>query len=216
MINIEQQEKLFLAIGRELKKKLIVYAVGGTAMMFHSLKESTLDVDLVFENEKDRQNFRKASEALGYKEFNAFTVYGEKNNAPEMLTLGKERLDLFLDRVIKFVFSENMKQRAKQTHQFENLIIKISNPHDLILMKCATDRVKDKDDVMSILQNVRITFDLVIDEAQHQIELGNKTASFELGCFLEEIHRINNKLVPIEVLEKLFELVKEQAKAHKK
>ncbi len=217
MINVEQQEKLFLAIGRELKKKIIVYAVGGTAMMFHGLKEATLDVDLVFENEKDRKVFRIASEVLGYKEFNNKIIYGEKNNAPQMLTLGKERLDLFLSKVIKFTFSENMKRRAKQTHEFgNNLLIKIADPHDLILMKCATDRVKDKDDVMRILKNAKINFDLVIEESQHQINLGSQTASFELGCFLEEIHRINNNLVPMEVLDKLFALVERQAEQHRK
>ncbi|MBI4919148.1 hypothetical protein HY837_04405, partial [archaeon] len=47
MISIEAQQKLLLAVSTNLKKKITVYAIGGTAMMFLGLKNSTLDIDLV-------------------------------------------------------------------------------------------------------------------------------------------------------------------------
>jgi len=63
-----------------------------------------------------------------------------------MLKINDERFDLFVNEVIDFIFSDKMKERAKQMHQFgDNLILKIANPHDIILMKCATERIKDKD-----------------------------------------------------------------------
>src|SRR3989338_6222925 len=126
MISIEEQQKLLLNVSRRLKNKIAVYAVGGTAMMFSGLKESTLDIDLVFENEKDRDEFRKAAIELGYTEMDAIAIYGVKNNAPQMLKLDNERFDLFVGDVIDFVFSEDMKKRAVDMHQFEDkLLLKI-------------------------------------------------------------------------------------------
>jgi len=49
MITLEEQQKLFLNVSKKLKKQIIVYAVGGTAMTFLGLKDTTLDIDLVFE-----------------------------------------------------------------------------------------------------------------------------------------------------------------------
>ena len=163
MISIEEQQKLLLNVSRRLKNKIAVYAVGGTAMMFSGLKESTLDIDLVFENEKDRDEFKKAAIALGYREMDAVKVYGIRNNAPEMLKLNDERFDLFVNEVIDFVFSENMKKRAVNMHQFEDkLLLKIADPHDLILMKCATDRQKDADDaVYAVISHQKIKSRLV-------------------------------------------------------
>lgn len=212
MISIEKQQDLFIAISKELKKKIVVYAIGGTAMMFFGLKEATLDIDLVFENEKDRKEFKKAVQNIGYKEFNPAFVYGERINKPEMLKLDDSRLDLFIDKIIHFIFSKNMKERAKTIHQFgDNLIIKIADPHDLIMMKCATDRIKDKDDVKSILLNKTIDFDIIIKEAENQVKLGQKRAVFDLGCFLEDLKKIMNEKIPQEVLNKLFKIVKKQA-----
>lgn len=217
MISIEKQQDLFIAISKKLKKKIVVYAIGGTAMMFFGLKEATLDIDLVFENEKDRKEFKKAVQNIGYKEFNPAFVYGERINKPEMLKLDDSRLDLFIDKIIHFVFSKNMKERAKTIHQFgDNLIIKIADPHDLIMMKCATDRIKDKDDVKSILLNKTIDFDIIIKEAENQVKLGQKRAVFDLGCFLEDLKKIINEKIPQEILNKLFKIVKKQAEKKQK
>ncbi len=212
MISVEQQQKLLLIISRELKKSITAYAIGGTAMMFLGLKDATLDIDLVFEKESDKNAFKKAAEKIGYYKIDSLQVYGAKKKQPEMLKLDDERFDLFVIEVIDFIFSENMRKRAKQIHQFvDNLIVKIADPHDIILMKCATDRTKDMDDARTIIETGKINWDIIIEEAKKQISLGKEKAAFELGCFLEELRKNNKKLVPKEVLDKLFELVKKQA-----
>src|SRR3989338_11174701 len=219
MITIDQQQKLLLNVARRLTKKITVYAIGGTAMMFLGFKEATLDIDLVFENEKDRAIFKEAVKSLGYLEMNPIKVYGGKRNTPEMFKLNDERFDLFVVEVVDFIFSEEMRQRAEQTHQFgENLILKIANPHDLILMKCATDRVKDKDDARRIINSTTINWEIIIAEAKKQIELGKERAAFDLGCFLEDLKNEMNVDLPPEVLDTLFEIVEKQAKEkiHKK
>jgi len=212
MISIEEQQTLLLNVSRRLKNKVIVYAVGGTAMMFSGLKESTLDIDLVFENEKDREEFKKAAIELGYREMDAVKVYGIRNNAPEMLKLNDERFDLFVNEVIDFVFSENMKKRAVNMHQFEDkLLLKIADPHDLILMKCATDRQKDADDARRITEKTKIDWDVIVEEAENQVKLGKEKAVFDLGCFLEKLRNELKVNVPQEVIDRLFRIVKKQA-----
>jgi len=213
MITIDQQQKLLLNVARRLTKKITVYAIGGTAMMFLGFKDSTLDIDLVFENEKDRAVFKEAVKSLGYIEMDTIKVYGAKRNTPEMFKLNDERFDLFVVEVIDFIFSEEMRKRAEQIHQFEkNLILKIANPHDIILMKCATDRIKDKDDARSIVNSTKINWDILINEAKKQIELGKERSAFELGCFLEDLKNKMNLDIPQKVLDKLFLIVVKQAK----
>ena len=217
MITIDEQQKLFLNIARILNKKVTTYAVGGTAMMFLGIKDSTLDIDLVFENEKDKDTFKKAIKSLGYGEIDAIKVYGARRNQPEMLKLNDGRFDLFVVNVIDFVFSENMQKRAESIHQFgENLILKIADPHDIILMKCATDRLKDKDDARKIIDLGKIKWELLVEEAKKQIELGKDKAAFELGCFLEDLKREMKVDIPQKVLDDLFEIVMKQVEEKKK
>lgn len=212
MISIEEQQKLLLNAARKLKKKITAYAIGGTAMMVLGFKDSTLDIDLVFESKKDRDVFKEAIKSIGYQDINPIQVYGTNENQPEMLTLGDERFDLFVVKVIDFVFSDTMQKRANQIHQFDkNLILKIADPHDIILMKCATDRLKDIDDARNIINNTKIDWNLIIEEAKKQISLGQERAAFDLGCFLEDLKEKMKVNIPKETLDNLFKIVQKQA-----
>ena len=216
MITIDQQQKLLLNVARRLAKRITVYAVGGTAMLFFGFKDATLDIDLVFESEVDRAIFKEAIKSLGYLEMDAIKVYGIKRNTPQMFKLDDERFDLFVVEVIDFVFSDTMRERAEQIHQFgDNLILKIANPHDILLMKCATDRLKDKDDARKIIDSTKINWDILIDEAKKQVDLGKERTAFDLGYFLEDLKTKMNVNVPQEALDKLFEIVEKQVKAKK-
>jgi len=217
MITIEQQQKLFLSVSRRLNKKLTAYAIGGTAMMFLGFKEATLDIDIVFENEKDRDVFKSAIKSLGYRDMDTIQVYGVKRNQPQMLKLDNERFDLFVVQVIDFIFSEDMRKRAEQIHQFgDKLILKIANPHDIIFMKCATDRLKDKDDSRNIINATKINWNILVGEAKKQIDLGKERAAFDLGCFLEDLKTQMKIDIPDMILDKLFEIVQNQAKQKKR
>ncbi len=216
MISIERQQGLLLAISKRLKKKITVYAVGGTAMMFLGLKDTTLDIDLVFENQIDKTYFKEAIKSLGYKEMDSVIVYGGRANRPEMLTLGDERFDLFVEEVIDFMFSENMKKRANQTHQFgDKLVLKIANLHDIILMKCATDRLKDLDDARNIINNTEVNWELIVEEAKNQDDLGKKKAIFELGYFLEKLNEKFKIKAPKKITDKLWDLLKDKIEERK-
>ena len=209
MISVDRQKNLFLAIAKILKKPITVYAIGGTAMMFHGFKDATLDIDLVFTSLEDKKLFRKTIEELGYKEVDVIKIYGLKDNTPDMLSMGKERFDLFVNEVIDFIFSSKMQERAKEIHQFgDNLILKIANIHDIILMKCATNRAKDKEDILNIVKTGDVNWDIVKSEAKNQVGLGKERAVMELGYLLEEFAKEN--IVPKSLTEDMYKFMKDQ------
>lgn len=216
MIKIEEQEKMLLAISKALKQKVTAYAIGGTAMMFYGLKDATKDIDIVFETEKDKGIFKEAALKAGFEGMDPVIVYNRKKNKPDMVKAGEARIDLFLNEVILFSFSESMRLRAKKAYQFgDNLILKAADLHDIILLKCATDREKDTIDAVSIIKNTKINWDIIVKEAEIQMKLGKDIALLELGDFFD---RINEKesLVPKEVTDRIYSLVIKQVKAKKK
>lgn len=216
MINIEEQEKMLLAISMAIKHKVIAYAIGGTAMMFYGLKGATKDIDIVFETEKDMAKFKEAALKAGYEGMDPIIVYKQKKNKPDMVKAGKARIDLFLNDIILFRFSEGMKERAKKAYQFgDNLILKSADPHDIIVLKCATDREKDIDDAISIIKNVRIDWGVIIKEAENQIRLGKDIALLELGDFFERITKKQQGLIPAEVQDKVYGMVIKQIREKK-
>jgi hypothetical protein len=217
MITIDDQQKLLLAIGNAVEKSITVYAIGGTAMMFNGLKNATLDIDLVFTKEEDRETFIKAVTKIGYRHMNSTIVYGAKSNQPKMYVLEKERFDLFLTDVIDFTFSEDMQKRITQIHEYgKNLKLCIAHPQDILLMKCATDRAKDLEDAKKIIETQKIDWNALLQEAATQVKLGRKEAQFNLGEFLEKIRQTGTK-IPQETLDKLWQIwTKEGKKQNKK
>lgn len=210
MISTEKQSALLLLIGKNLERDVELYAVGGTAMMFHGYKDVTLDIDFVFDDDESKSAFTKAIKSIGYRPLDSVTVYGTVSNRPFMYTLGEERFDLFGLHVVHFIFSPGMKSRATQVHKFEKLTVKVANPHDILIMKCATDRTKDKEDVKNILSRVDIDWNTILDEVRTQIDLGIKEAAFELGEFLEALRNNLGVSIPDEVLKKLWDIVLQQ------
>lgn len=211
MLNKEQQEKIFSSIGKELKKPMQVYAIGGTSMMLRGAKENTLDIDLVFLNSDDRKIFLEAVGNLGFKNENAIKVYGLKENVPLMVNVLEGRIDLFLEKIITSTFSDNMKKRANETHEFgTNLLIKPADLNDVLIMKSATSRAKDEDDIVSIINKSQINWDVILEEVQSQIKLGNQLAIIGLGEVLERIHNKKFAPVPKSVLDSLWVLLNKQ------
>ncbi len=209
MIDIKQQEEIFIAIGNILEKKIVAYAIGGTAMMLKSIKDSTLDVDFVFDKENDRTKIILALKKLGAKESDATLTYGLNKNIPLMVEINNARFDLFLNKIVTSVFSEKMKNRANEIHEFgENLIVKAADIHDIILMKSSTSRIKDIDDITLIIEKNPINWDIIIDEAENQVNLGHETAIISLGEKLEKLNNQKRVIIPQEVLDKLWNILK--------
>lgn len=217
MINIEEQRKLLVVISEKIPKRMVVYAIGGTAMMLLGLKAETKDIDLIFQSEKDRQLFKQIAHSLGYKETDARVVYSNRKDIPILIRLEQAHIDLFLPNVLGVKFSNEMMKRAEQIHEFGyNLIIRPADIHDIIIMKSATSRIKDEEDILTLLQNKNIDWNILIGEAENQIKLGNEKAVLNLGYLLKKLSSKGKFFVPSEVLDSLWKTLKKQSKEKSK
>ncbi|MFH0987149.1 MAG: hypothetical protein V1911_03845 [Candidatus Micrarchaeota archaeon] len=175
MIEHSEQIELFEKIGGELRKETQAYAVGGTALMFHGLKERTKDIDLVF---TDRNARRRTAEVLQKKLWYAnalrsiktiVTDYEEMKNKPMRFEChGRPNFDLFLACLGQFKFSKSMQERAVQRHDFGNFHLYIAAPEDILLLKSITERITDREDAAAIIKGLKLDKKTLFAEAKSQ------------------------------------------------
>lgn len=212
MVNFEDQKKLFETIGTALKEKTECIAIGGSAMMFYNLKVDTKDVDLVFIEKKYFNLIKEALHDSGFKEkddIKIFSRYEVAKTKPLMMIGRETRFDLFFKEVICFEISPTILERIKEVHEFNNLIIKVIIPEDIILLKCATERRKDRDDVLEIIKNYKVDWDIVIQESLNQIKLNKPLFPVFLYEFLQELKEDLDAEIPKDVLKRLRKISEE-------
>ena len=117
------------AADKKLKKKIVLIAVGGTAMTLLGLKSSTRDVDFCIKSE-DKKDFEKA---LG-KKFN---------------------VDLFTDG---YIFSEQLPEdyaeKSKEILNLNSLSLKALSPVDIVITKAARLNARDEEDIRALSKSV--------------------------------------------------------------
>ncbi len=200
-INVKEQEDLFNLIGKTLKKKVECYAVGGTAMMFLNIKETTKDVDLVFKEKEDYEIFKDTLIKLGAKE-SKFKIEN-RQKVSSILDLGEARFDLFLDYLIYFRLTKTIISRIKEVHEFFNMVVKIVSPEDIILFKSMADRISDRVDVSDIIKKLNVNWSQVLEEAELQTENSEYFFSTFLYNFLIGLNEDFKADVPRDFMTKL-------------
>ena len=203
MINLEQQNELFKVLGEKLKKRIECYVIGGSAMMYHGMKPSTKDIDLVFDHEKDREEVEKILKNIGYKERETRVIYFGKKNTPLLLQRDEARFDLFLNKIISTVLSEGMKERVELIYEYDDIIVKVISPEDIIITKCATERVGDRKDAAEIIKKVTIKWDQVIEESIYQASVTPYIFPVFLFDFLEELKEDLKAEIPKKILDEI-------------
>jgi len=208
MINLDQQIKLFKDVGDILDEKIECLVIGGSAMMFYGAKVATKDIDLVFMNKNNLEKVKKILEKSGYEEknlniFKRYTFVKKDLYKPIWMQDKDTRIDLFLKKVICFWISENILNRIKEVHEFNNLIIKIISPEDIILLKCATEREKDRMDALELINKFNIDWDIIIKESIEQAKLGENIFPVFLFDFLYELKEDLKADIPKDVINKI-------------
>jgi len=193
MINFDEQINLFKLIGHELEERTECIVVGGSAMLFYGAKDVTKDVDLVAMEKKAFDDIKEVLEKIGFKEKKLFTIfkhYGlieESRRKPVILESKTARIDLFLKEIICFKISGTMLERMTEVHEFNNLVVKVVSPEDIILLKCATERKRDREDAFELVKKFKIKWDVVIKESVHQTDIGQDIFPVYLYDFLLEL-----------------------------
>ena len=203
MIDSDRQDELFKFLGEKLKKRIECFVIGGSAMMYYGIKGLTKDIDLVFENEKDREEIIKLLKEMGYRERDTKILYLKKKNTPILLQRNDTRLDLFWKKIINTVLSEGMKKRIGSVYEYSNLVVKVVSPEDLIITKCATERAGDRADASEIIKRARINWDIVIDESIYQAKVTPYSFPVFLFDFLHELKEDLKADIPETVIAKV-------------
>ncbi|MBU0980989.1 MAG: hypothetical protein KJ709_09390 [Nanoarchaeota archaeon] len=198
MINLKDQEELFRLIADYLEEDITCICIGGTAMMFMGYKTTTKDIDLVFGSSQDRQVFIKALEKLGYTQRSMKTIYDRKRteakDKPLLFSRGEERFDLFVKNIFGFIVDCDL-DKIEQKHDFvgkKELITYVLPKELIILLKILTDREKDFEDIMTIIDKEKnVDWDMIIDEAIRQ----RKNNSWMLLDLKEKLQKLRKTIL---------------------
>lgn len=210
MIKHEDQLYLFRLISTLLKKNIECYAFGGTAMMFYGYKGETKDIDLLFENSGDRDEFIRVIKLLGFNETSPIKVYlPEKlrdKNRPLMFKRDDIRFDLFLKKVIHTPLSPAIKNDKFAVHDFVGkctMKINVMRKEHIVMLKSITERDNDLNDIITILKSDKnFNWDYLIEEIIWQFNQGNSWILLDAEKTFIELKK--QVLIPENSLKKLY------------
>ena len=129
MIDKNDLVKWLQKVDKNIKKHILVVAVGGTAMTLLGLKSSTVDVDFCV-NSKDKEELEAAIS-------------------------GTFKVDIFVDG---YIFSEQLPDdymsKAKEIIEMKNITLKALSPTDIIITKAARLNARDEEDIEALAKHV--------------------------------------------------------------
>src|SRR3989344_1227570 len=195
MITMEDQTKLFNLISKSIQQDVECYAFGGTAMMFYGYKDETKDIDILFEKEEQREEFRWVLHLLGYTETSPFKIYiPEKlreKNTPAMYRRDDSRFDLFVKKIFKTLLSPSMAEDVFAVHEFKDkhtFRIKVFRKEHIVMLKAVTERQNDFDDIKKItMRDKNFNWQYLIDETIWQYQHGDSWVLSDVEKMLAEL-----------------------------
>lgn len=132
-------------VSMNLRKPVSAVLIGGMAMMYHGAKQSTKDIDLVFQRKDDITHFIETIKKMGFRrkeelsedylDLKAHGIYFSEEG---------HMLDLFCVFVLDgFQVTDEMVARSKQIHIDGDLTLSALSPMDIFLFKSITMRDSD-------------------------------------------------------------------------
>ncbi|GAB3686712.1 hypothetical protein GCM10028857_19260 [Salinarchaeum chitinilyticum] len=159
-------------IGEHLDEPLTVSLIGGGAMAFRGLKNTTKDIDLVVSSGEKLNQLRTVLLEHGYDIVREPGEVYDELGAQRILENDEGcRIDIFNQQVVdKLVLSPSMRTRSERYLDSGNLVVELVSPEDIFLFKAVAGRVDDVEDMASLVQT-GLDFDVVEAELATQIEL---------------------------------------------
>src|SRR6056297_2171356 len=159
-------------IGTQIETPLTVYLIGGGAMAFRDLKNTTKDIDLIVTSGDDLQQLQTVLLANGYEIVKEPGEEYDELGAQRILENDDGcRIDIFNRQVIdKLVLSEGMRRRSEAYLNAGGLSVALVSAEDIFLFKSVAGRTDDIEDMFSLVQT-ELDFDVIEDELEQQINL---------------------------------------------
>jgi len=160
-----------IQIDKLLKRKITVYLIGGSAMSFYGIKDSTKDIDALFENQYDCAEFFNAITKLGYETSEQYFPPVIQMEATFFVYKDDEIwIDLFVKNVMnKFELTHSIKNRSVKTDlPTKKLNVNCLDKNDIFLFKSITPRERDEDDCILLLSKSEIDFKIIREEINTQ------------------------------------------------
>lgn len=137
-----------------------VFLIGEAPLVLRTWKKTCSQIEVVFIDERDLQDFIAALQEAGYEE----TMYMRYK---KYLTF-----DLYLKSFSEYIISEEMMRRGFET-DLGNLVFRLASPEDIILLKSTTTLDSDYMDIRLLLNKIKPDWDTVVAELDVQVnELG--------------------------------------------
>jgi len=198
-------------IGTQIENPLTVYLIGGGAMAFRDLKNTTKDIDLIVTSGDDLQQLQTVLLANSYEIVKEPGEEYDELGAQRILENDDGcRIDVFNQQVIdKLVLSNGMRRRSEHYLDAGELSVELVSAEDIFLFKAVAGRTDDIGDMYGLIQ-LALDFDVIEDELGEQIDLLGQElfVSYvnEALFDLEEQHHITTPLAETvsEITERVY------------
>jgi hypothetical protein len=145
---------LLRTIDEDLDRRIRIVLIGGTALTFLGIKDSTRDIDMNVPSKADYRELRRVLTALGFE-----------GQAPRTwITDQGYNIDIFVGDYI-FVISllDDYMNLSKSVGEFHNIDLYVLNEYDLIITKLTRSDERDLDDIRTIFERTEIDHRRLID-----------------------------------------------------
>ena len=162
----------FEKIAAELQTEVDAFLVGGGAMSFRNIKDTTKDIDLVVTNAEAYERLLGTLCGMGYDEITELGDEYERLGARHCVRNDDGcQIDLFNEQIAdKLLFSEGMQERSEQLLTRSHLCIRLASLEDIFLFKSVAERPDDIDDMATLIQT-GLAFEAIEDEIARQVQL---------------------------------------------
>lgn len=187
-------------LGATLRTEVTAFLIGGGAMAFRGLKDTTKDIDLVVTTETEFDRLLAALDAYGYEEVSELDeTYRQLGARLCVENQDGCRIDVFNRQVAnKLIFSDGMRQRSEEYLTATQLSVQLTALEDVFLFKSVAKRPDDIDDMNTLVQT-SLDFEAIENEIAAQVKLLNgKQFTTHIRESLDELYDQYEVQTPLE------------------
>jgi hypothetical protein len=197
----EDVYSIFQEFGNNLANSIQIFIIGGAAMQYYNLKDSTKDIDIVCINQEERATLIESSLKSGFELTLPEKRHKNLDGLGRIAVRGPHTVDIFAETITgSYKLTSAMRKRAAPTKLFNLLEAKYTSVEDIFIMKLIANRKNDIEDCAKIVMN-GLDFDIVYEEIKSQFNTddGNDNGIWVtyIDQSIDELYELYHVDVPI-------------------